>query len=77
MNWSNYCKIRVIHFADWNEKSVGEQFGRWLAYTICEAVRGRGTQRTTQMLMKITTQMPKWKKLMAKSGRWILLQSGK
>jgi hypothetical protein len=59
---------RVIHFADWNEKSVGDQFGRWLAYAICEAVQGRGTQqRITQMQMK-TTQMPKWKKLMTKSG---------
>lgn len=69
---------RVIHFADWTGPAVSAQFGRWLAFAICEAVARKGQQQKTLLNtatkampsqpsfggIRATTAMPKWRRLL-------------
>lgn len=40
--------FRVIHFANWMDKSVPEQFERWLTLALCKAIRSGPRATSTE-----------------------------
>jgi hypothetical protein len=67
---------RVLHFANWSGKGVGEQFSRWLAYAVCDSVidgekrRQLTQQQQQQQQQQITTTLkPTTKKIQQITGK--------